>query len=280
MTDPARVRETSTISTAVMEVTPAMAAQYLAQNTRNRPARMAYVSRLADAMQRGEWHLNGEPIQIARDGTLLNGQHRLKAVVQSRVTVPLVVVTGLPLSAQDTIDTGARRRLADVLALQGETDTANLASSLSLLHRYRVGARLDNAGHAAPTPQQAIDLLQTEPHLRDSLRVGRRVRREAGLSMSIATVMHHLFTERSQEDADEFFRVLCDPSGLPQTNAIVRLRSVLDRARSQQHSYAPSVYMLSAMTIKAWNAFRDNQPIENLSFRPGGKHPEKFPVIR
>lgn len=275
MTEP----PTTTIATAIVHIGPAEASSMLRCNHRNRPVRAIYVQRLAEAMRRGEWRLNGEAIQVATDGTLLNGQHRLEAVVQSGETVPMLVVSGLPLRSQDTIDTGTRRRLADVLALRGETDTTNLASALTVLHRYRNGFRLDNAGHTAPTPQQALRLLEAEPGIRDAVRFARRVRRDAGLSPSIGALSYHVFSTISSSDTTEFFDRLCDPEGLDPTDPVYRLRAVLDRAR-EERSYAPTLHSLGAMTIKAWNAFREGQSMELLLFRPGGKSPEKFPVPR
>ncbi|MCW3018706.1 MAG: hypothetical protein JWN10_1014, partial [Solirubrobacterales bacterium] len=54
----------------VVDLTPEMAQTMLGKNIRNRPIRHAYAKRLAEAMTRGEWTMNGEPIQVADDGTL------------------------------------------------------------------------------------------------------------------------------------------------------------------------------------------------------------------
>jgi hypothetical protein len=268
-----------TASVGVVNITPKKAREILANNTRNRRVRRAYVARLADAIRRGEWELNGEPIQIAADGTLLNGQHRLLAIVEANVPAKVVLVEGLPGETQDTIDTGSRRRLADVLALRGEADANNLAAALNLLHRYRNGLRMDTAGQNAPTPQQAIQLLEDEPGLTDSLKVGRKVHRETKMSATVATVMYHLFAEVDQRDADEFFRLLCESDPRDSTDPIRRLRTILARAAADQH-YRPTIYVLCAVTIKAFNAWRLGQPVQQLSFRPGGRSPEVFPQIK
>ena len=46
-------------------------------------------------MQDGKWRLNGKTICFDSTGRLLNGQHRLSAVVRSGVTLTTVVVRGL-----------------------------------------------------------------------------------------------------------------------------------------------------------------------------------------
>jgi hypothetical protein len=262
----------------LVRITPERAREILTGNTHNRKIRHGYVARLADAIRRGEWELNGEPIQIGDDGTLLNGQHRLLAIVQAGVPVDVVAVIHLPISSQDTIDTGSRRRLSDVLALRGEVDANNLAAALTLLHRYRIGARMDNSGQTAPTPHQALELLEREPHLRASVKVGRKVNRETGMSATVATVLYHLFLELDERDAEEFFRLLVAEGDLATDSPIWRLKAILRRVR-EDPNYRPTVYTMCAMTIKAFNAWRQGRPMSVLAFRPGGASPEPFPKI-
>ncbi|HTA34343.1 MAG TPA: hypothetical protein VK721_13060 [Solirubrobacteraceae bacterium] len=259
----------------VVDLTPEMAQTMLGENIRNRPIRHAYVKRLAEAMTRGEWTMNGEPIQVADDGTLLNGQHRLSAVVKSGTTIPILIVSGLPAEALRTVDTGTRRTLSDVLALRGESDTTNLAAALGLLHRYRRGSRMDQAGHTAPTAQEALSLLDHEPSLRDALRTARRLHRRNHMRQSVMAVLSYLFDEADPGEGTRFFEVLCISDDRPQS-PIRALQSVLASQRADR-TYRLPAYSLCAMTIKAFNAWRDDTPIALLSFKPGGKAPEPFP---
>jgi hypothetical protein len=263
---------------SLVDMTPARAQELLQANVRNRSLRRLYVKRLAEAMQRGEWSVNGEPIQVAEDGTLINGQHRLSAVIQSGVTIQTLMVTGLPVEALRTVDTGARRNLSDVLALRGETDTTNLAAALGLLHRYRSGARMDQSGHTAPTVQEALALLDREPHLREALSTSRSLHRRNKVRLSVMTVLLHLFNEVEREAGTRFFEALCtaDESARSPVRA---LQSILARGRVDRR-YSVPAYSLCAMIIKAFNAWREGGSIEVLSFRPGGDSPEPFPQIK
>ena len=91
--------------------------------------------------------VNGEPIQIAEDGTLLNGQHRLNAVIESGATVPMLVVRGLP-----------KRR-----------DDDGRGSATEPLRRSRPPRRArhdepgGDAGNAVPLSQRAADRQQRPP---------------------------------------------------------------------------------------------------------------------
>jgi hypothetical protein len=268
-----------TLDCEVVDLTPKMAAELLARNTSNRKLLAPYVAKLAEAMTRGEWVVNGEPIQIAEDGTLLNGQHRLAAVVQSEATVPMLLVRGLPVSAQKTMDSGSRRNLSDVLKLHGEQNTASLGATLGLLHRHRVGARMDSSSRTAPTSQEALAVLALEPTIRDGLPLAHKVHRLTKMRVSVSGVLIYLFNEEEAGEGTRFFEALCVSEDARERTAMFALRSILDRIKSDR-SYKLSTYVLCAMTIKTFNAWSEGAEMGVLAFKPGGDKPEAFPEIR
>lgn len=264
-------------SSEIVDITPEAATELLRHNSRNRSLRPDYVRQLAGAMERDEWMVNGEPIQVAIDGTLLNGQHRLNAVVESRQTVPMLVVRGLPPEAQKTMDVGARRTLSDVLSLHGEQYTTSLGAVLTLLYRYRARTRLDN-GRVTPTVPQALALLREEPGVKESVVQAKRIWRITKMRVSVSALLLYLFEEADPGQGEAFFQALCNPLGEGDASATLKLRAHLDRV-STERNYKFSTPTLSAMTIKAFNAWREGRPIEYLTYRPGGKNPEAFPEI-
>lgn len=86
-------RKTRVVKTEVVLVTPEMAVKLLNGNEDNRKLRPSVVREYAIYMQSGQWRENGETIAITKKGTLLNGQHRLHAVIASGVSVKMVFVT-------------------------------------------------------------------------------------------------------------------------------------------------------------------------------------------
>src|SRR4051794_31155207 len=112
--------QTVTPTTSIEDVTPAVAADMLAANTKNRTLRRTLVDVYAADMAKGNWQFTGEAVKISTDGVLLDGQHRLEAIVQAGVTVPMLVVRGLPRATQDVMDSGAKRSAADALRLRDE----------------------------------------------------------------------------------------------------------------------------------------------------------------
>ena len=85
--------------------------EWLGFNTHNRNLRQRQCSASCTStrpdMEAGNWQWNGESIKFAEDGTLLDGQHRLAAIAESGVTLPVLVVRGLPNETQETAVDGA-----------------------------------------------------------------------------------------------------------------------------------------------------------------------------
>jgi len=96
-----------------MTVMPAQAVKWLERNKSNRKLRSAYVRRLAEDMRRGFFFYTGDPLKFDRDGWLLDGQHRLSALVEANITLDFMVVSNLPSVVYSVIDSGMPRSMAD-----------------------------------------------------------------------------------------------------------------------------------------------------------------------
>ena len=117
-----------------MEVfTPAVAKAILeTQNGGNRPIRKRTVDFLASEMTLGEWQpASADAICFDPQGNLINGQHRLSAVVQSGVTVSMLVGRNIPEEAFQVIDRGTKRSTGDDLHKIGATNYNQIAAFVS-----------------------------------------------------------------------------------------------------------------------------------------------------
>ena len=73
-------------------ITPKTAEKYLEQNTNNyRRMNRNKVSIYARDMKNGSWQTNGEAIKFNKRGELVDGQHRLKAIMEADVPVKMLV---------------------------------------------------------------------------------------------------------------------------------------------------------------------------------------------
>jgi hypothetical protein len=103
----------------VQDITPKKARELLAFNDNNRTLRTNRVKTYASDMIAGNWKNNGVPIIIGDDGQLRDGQHRLKACVQSNKTLKNTIVVHLPQNEANCYDIGATRTISDIAKLGG-----------------------------------------------------------------------------------------------------------------------------------------------------------------
>lgn len=259
----------------VITVTPDLAEKWLTNNTHNRRVRESAVLGYARDMESGRWAENGESIKFAADGTLLDGQHRLTAVTLAKVSLPMLVVTGLKTAAQETMDDGRKRTLADALTLRGETNAVATAAIIRRAHMWTQGV-YRNVGAKPPTNQESLNFFEQHPELRRSAQIAVQVRTAIPLPGSVAGLTHWLFSQIDTGDAAEFFHLLISGAIVPETHPVLILRKRV-QSEADKPGRVPEDHML-AFVIKAWNAYRDGEQLTFLRYKPGGAQPEKFPM--
>ena len=94
-----------TYTVRTMIITPDLASEWLGGNVRNRPVKQPVVDAYAADMAAGRWRDNNTAIAFDRHGTLIDGQHRLWAIIESGCRIRMIVATGL---APDSIEVFAR----------------------------------------------------------------------------------------------------------------------------------------------------------------------------
>lgn len=128
--------DTNNLQDGVYMVGPQEAAAMLARQKINRPKKENLVEELAGMIEAGHWLLTTDAIGFDEAGALINGQHRLSAIIKTGKSVPLRVATGLSMSAFDVIDTGRPRCGADVLAIAGYERSVRLSAVARFEIRY------------------------------------------------------------------------------------------------------------------------------------------------
>lgn len=259
-------------------ITPEQAHAMLGFNTHNRNLRARIVEAYARDMAAGRWLDNGETIKVAADGTLLDGQHRLQAVVRADVPVDLLVVRGVSAQAQETMDAGTKRTFSDVLKLRGERNTTALGTVVRIVASYQRGGNtlMGATGGQAFTNAELLEVLDTYPWLRDASLLMTDLSKRARLPVQAGGLCFWLFNQIDAEDARVFFGRLLDGTNLEDGNPIHMLREAL--ARRATAASRVEVQYWTAVTIKAWNKWRRGERIAHLRFSPGGAHPESWPV--
>lgn len=107
---------------AVCQVTPQLAAEWLKRNTHNRKLKQSTLQAYERDIRNNAWLLTHQGVAFDEKGRLLDGHHRLHAVVASGQAVQIFVTAGWPAGGKqpvmDAVDRGCLRSLADQLHLQ------------------------------------------------------------------------------------------------------------------------------------------------------------------
>lgn len=139
---PTRYVHTNTVTTCYVLVTPHIAAQMMGFNIdNNRRIDPRTVTQYALAMKDKEWWWQAwMPIHFSDEARLINGQHRLQAIIESGESLPCMIVYNVPKDAVRGIDAGKKRTIAQQITLQGR-DTKNAEVTIA---RYILAAHGDN----------------------------------------------------------------------------------------------------------------------------------------
>jgi hypothetical protein len=242
------------IEAKIVTITPAIAREFLRRNTHNRPVREARVNAYARLMTGGLWHLNGEALKVAVDGTILDGQHRLRAVVKSGITIQTLVVTGLPMEAQETMDGGAKRTAGDVFNLRGEQNSAMLASVARKVWLWDSGDKRFSSKESPSSPELAA-LLGQHSGLRRSADIAVRTYQTFRyIPPSVVGAAHHLASRIAPDEATWFFQRLGDGAELALRHPVLTLRTKAMADKDAKREVTDGRHM--AHVMRAWNAVR------------------------
>jgi hypothetical protein len=122
--------------TAKIQITPKLATEWLKQNTNNiRAILLSKVDLYAGMMSRDKWTLTHQGIAFDELDNLIDGQHRLKAIVKSNKTITCNVSFGVQSSVVPYIDRGLKRTAAVVLG-----EDKRCAEIISFITRILYGA--------------------------------------------------------------------------------------------------------------------------------------------
>lgn len=101
-------------------ISPDVATKYLETMVTNRPLAQSQIDKFARDMTNGEWKRTHQGIGFDWDGHLFDGQHRLWAVIESGVSVWMLVTRGLDPDSNAGVDNGKNRTVTDTLFYRGK----------------------------------------------------------------------------------------------------------------------------------------------------------------
>lgn len=265
-------------------ITPVTAQALLALNGRNRTVKSSRVAAYANDMRNGRWRFTGDTIKIAttpEGDRLVDGQHRLAAVIESGCGVEMLIVRGIDESSMPVIDTGVSRSPADALRIGARVGGAKLAAAAKLVLVYDAGV-FANVGHWSVinvTRPVLIDFVnQNADEFEQAMLLGNQLGR-IGFSPTPVGAWFFLANRIEPYNArlSEYIDQLTYGVGLTDGSAALAMRNWVmhKRAGSSLSTRRTALTEFSAL-IRSWNHYVQGNPVRIVrAWRRG----EEFPRL-
>jgi hypothetical protein len=256
------------------EITPQAAVELLASQAGNRRIKLEKVAEWTADMKSGRWQPIPQPIMIDLDGRLIDGQHRLTAVVRSQSTVLMWVARNVPGQMRRYVDGGVTRTAADVLRMEhGVANQVMAQASVKLVIGYqRMPNIVWNNSNAKVGKQSIIDEYLTDPDTyQQAVSCGNMTRKSTGSGLwltgtSYAALYVLVHRHSATPDLwDEWHRGVSTGAGLPAGDPRLLLRS----SRRSGPTASAGQFGLMAC-IKTWNAYVEGR--DALLMRAGARY--------
>lgn len=238
----------------VWTITPTLACALLEQAHPNRPVSHVRVKTIARAITAGRWALNGETIVLCPDGRVLDGRHRLMAVVEADRDITTFVVLGIDPETFSTMDQGNKRTGGDVLSIEGHRQAKHLASSLRWL--WRLEFEEMRSAVVAILDYELPEYLAHHPGLPKSLEWGKSV--HALLPQGLGSALHYLMSAKDAALAKQIFYGLAQGQNLSAADAVWHVREKF--LKDKTPLYHTAIVERAALVVQAWDCVRKGLP--------------------
>lgn len=236
------VTATTVMSSEIMRIGPAQAKELLARNTSNRPINRGTVEEYAGAMKRGEWLLTHQGVALDPDLNLLDGQHRLMAIIIADVEVEMMVTFDCAPEAFAMLDRGRVRSLAYALrTTEAEVSTTRLALAVMS------GLKQNGFRFSTGQVQAALPVIQPRVQkLKEHCKAVAKQRTSAPVHLGLIALM--IKYPAMQEDLGRLFRafVLLETDNMPRS-----VGQLLRQIDEKKTSARQAIDMLA----RVWTAF-------------------------
>lgn len=244
---------------SIVTITPTYAAQLLESNSHNRKLDDRLVADYAKEMSHGKWEINGETIKISKTGILLDGQHRLNACVRSGHDLVTMMVEGLDEHVFTTINRGKKRSIAQILAMEGCKNAAQVGSAIKWVNWIETGKirPVMSGNDVKPTAQETLEWLQAHTFIIEAVKAVVGMRHLS--SVSITAAVYYLLYMKDANLCVDYFKGLVKGENIRSGDAAFAIRN-----RLISKSRDPNISEQAVLLVRGWNAFRHNEKMHNV----------------
>lgn len=253
------------------EIDPARARELLATQSdhgksKNRNQSMPRIGRYADDMENGWWEVTHQGIAIDENGNLMDGQHRLRAVIESNTPSVMMVSIGVSRDVFTLMDGGLTRSAHSFLDGSYATSRAALGRTLLQLDEQNGLATLSNVSNGKFPAHRILRFLEDRSDIREygeafSLNASRAVDKKRG--NFIGTTVAGLLVGGFLVERDKWVRWWEDVEAMRQGEGLPEGNPVRALYRSTPVGGAMTSYNYMR-AIRAAVNYRDDKPMKHL----------------
>lgn len=271
------------MATSIVEtITPQKAMEFLKTSKGNRNISKPVVDSYALTMKSGGWMLNGEAIVFDQDGHLINGHHRLHAVIKSGVPVESFVARGVSDKAFVTFDCGRHRTVGQLIGMQGVQNYNSVSSVVTTAYRLMNGYEMSENRSLKNIGKTNAELIEVFNSDREAFieagAFGAEMRRKAPfIDGSMCGGSYYFLVQKggySKDIVRDFFEDLCQLD--TSRNQIVNmLRQRLLKAKTSNTMKLPRSVAF-ALLVKTWNNYIKGTTVKCLKYTAENEDYPKF----
>lgn len=263
-------------SSKIMMISPGMAQEFLLKNNNNRPLRKERVEHYLNQMRKGLWDVQNDDICFDWDGNLINGQHRLSAIVRLGKTVEMGVKFGLNPRAFTIIDSGATRSAGDSLSIVGLTNSNAKAAITKFYMQFRRGNFVDRGG-IVRTPFSITEVVvfaeENAKRLEEVYSFTTKIYKDfKPIPSRYIGALYWILSDIDTEAANAFFELYGTGIGLTQRHPVYILRTKLMSDMNSIKKYPTTDKLL--WFIMAWNYYRQGRTVTQLRYNDKTEFPK------
>jgi hypothetical protein len=206
-----------------------------------------------------------EFIKIGKSGTILDGHHRLKAVIKADMPVEFQVVFDVDDSVFSVLDTGKSRNASDVFRISGITHNACIPPIISMYHYLKKNKKAGMQKNEKLTNAQILEIYQSNESFWQEITRKTLVFYNAFSKVLTPSViggfLSHLSLYSDKVVAEKFMKQLTTGANIENgTILLLRDKLIADKISVKKMTLTYKY----AIIIKCWNFFRQNISVKVL----------------
>jgi hypothetical protein len=266
---------------ALLTVTPELAEAWLANKPANRFVVATNLKRLQYEASHGEFSPWVQPLLLDRSGRLLDGQHRLEAIVETGKSLVLLVIRGIDRDdVFGKIDTGASRTLSHWVSILGCGDLkpTHLATLIGYHYNHTVRGVRPTAQVQKPVHHMLEHYVRYREEIDGAMTILPELPAKNLIRKPLLAFLFLAFERHKKDSGADFLDRMEQAHRQGKRHPYFLLWEVLDKDRARRARHFTQTER-AALCIKSYNAHILGQKIDVLRWLGNATVPEPFPTI-